>query len=32
MFIKHNKPWLKANIQEVLTPRTVFIHRDKIVE
>ena len=30
LFLTYNKPWLKENIQEVFTPRTLFQHRETI--
>lgn len=32
MFLQFNKPWLKENVQEILTPRTLFANRKKIIE
>lgn len=32
LFLEQNKPWLKANLHELLTPRTTFVHRDLIVK
>jgi hypothetical protein len=32
LFLEHNKPWLKANVHELLTPRTIFVQRDVIVD
>jgi len=31
LFLQYNKPWLKENIQEVLTPRTIFAKRGEII-
>ena len=28
----YNKPWLRQNMQEVFTPRTLFEHKKTIVE
>ena len=30
LFLTYNKPWLRENLQEVLTPRTLFQHKDVI--
>jgi hypothetical protein len=32
LFMKHNKPWVQDQIYEIFTPRTLFMHRDKILE
>ena len=32
LFLTYNKPWLKANIQEVFTPRTIFVKRKMLIE
>jgi hypothetical protein len=32
MFLQHNKPWLRSNVQEILTPRILFAQRKKIIE
>lgn len=32
LFLTYNKPWLRQNIHEVFTPRTLFEHKGTIVE
>ena len=32
MFLTYNKPWLRDNTQEVFTPRTIFMHRERIID
>ena len=32
LFLTYNKPWLRENIQEVFTPRTLFEHKKTIAE
>lgn len=32
LFMKHNKPWVQEQIYEIFTPRTLFMHRDKILD
>jgi len=32
LFLQFNKPWLIENVQEVLTPRTIFGKRQQIIE
>lgn len=32
IFLKHNKPWLQGQLHEIFTPRTLFVHRTKIIE
>ena len=32
MFMKHNKPWLKTQLYEIFTPRTLFVYRDEIID
>ena len=32
LFLTYNKPWLRENIQEVFTPRTLFEHKDTIAD
>jgi hypothetical protein len=32
MFLEYNKPWLRENVQEILTPRILFARRKKIIE
>lgn len=31
LFMKHNKPWVQEQIYEIFTPRTLFMHRDEIL-
>jgi hypothetical protein len=31
LFLMYNKPWLKENVQEILTPRILFAERKKII-
>ena len=30
-FIKYNKPWLRDNMHEIFTPRTLFLYRKEII-
>ena len=32
LFMKQNKPWVQEQIYEIFTPRTLFMHRDKILD
>lgn len=32
LFMKHNKPWVQEQIYEIFTPRTLFMHREKILD
>ena len=32
LFLTYNKPWLRENIHEVFTPRTIFMQREKIID
>ena len=32
MFLQFNKPWLRDNVQEILTPRILFAQRKKIIQ
>ena len=32
LFLQYNKPWLRENLQEMLTPRTIFAKRSIIIE
>lgn len=32
LFLKYNKEWLKDHLQEVFTPRTLYLHRQKIID
>ena len=32
LFLTYNKPWLRDNIHEVFTPRTIFMHRERIID
>ena len=31
LFMKHNKPWVQEQIYEIFTPRTLFLHREEIL-
>jgi len=30
-FIRYNKPWLRENMHEIFTPRTLFLYRKEII-
>ena len=32
VFMNYNKPWLKVQLQELFTPRTLFLNRKAIIE
>ena len=32
VFLLYNKPWLKSQLHEVFTPRTLFLHRKDIID
>jgi len=30
--LKYNKPWIKANVNEIFTPRSIFLQRQTIID
>ena len=32
LFLTYNRPWLRDNIHEIFSPRTLFEHKNTIIE